>query len=259
MKDFITEKILKKYEGNAEKVVIPENIVAIGSMAFANCEALKTITIPATVTEIESYAFDDCPNLTAIDVDDANPYYSSEDGILFDKHKYDLLKYPEGKADKYYILPNDTMTITETAFENCKLKGIALSADTITIEAGAFENCKNLKNIFIPENVCEIEISFNGCSSLTSIDVADTNEEYSSENGILFNKDKTMLIRYPEGKKDSIYTIPESVTKIGYSAFSGCRHLESLFIPENVQFFEKVALDNLLASKNVIFYDVHHD
>ena len=75
---------------------------------------------------------------------------------------------------------------------------------------------------------------FYRCSSLTSIEVDENNSNYSSTNGILFNKEKTRLILYPDGKKNTEYTVPSSVTSIGDSAFRECRSLSSIEIPEGV-------------------------
>ena len=76
--------------------------------------------------------------------------------------------------------------------------------------------------------------AFSGCTSLSTINVATGNKNYVSVNGVLYNKDKTAIIRYPAGKKDKNYTIPGSVTSIGSWAFSSCTSLTSITIPNSV-------------------------
>ena len=76
--------------------------------------------------------------------------------------------------------------------------------------------------------------AFDYCSSLTSISVDINNQYYSSENGNLFNKDKTTIIQYAIGKTDTQYTIPDSVTSIGSHAFYECSSLESVTIGNSV-------------------------
>lgn len=87
---------------------------------------------------------------------------------------------------------------------------------TVTqISNSAFAYCNELTSVTIPNTVTSIgSNSFVGCTSLTSINVEINNTAYTSENGILFNKAKTELIRYPAGKTETTYTFPASVTSI---------------------------------------------
>jgi len=104
-----------------------------------------------------------------------------------------------------------------------------------TIGAAAFNNLGSLTSITIPSSVTSIDVSaFFGCSSLTSISVNIANTNFSSENGVLFNKLKTVIIAYPAGKIETTFQIPSSVTSIGPSAFSGCSNFTSITIPTRV-------------------------
>lgn len=99
----------------------------------------------------------------------------------------------------------------------------------------AFYYCSSLTSITIPKGVTSIGNSvFKNCSSLAEIIVAEDNEIFTSVNGVLFNKDKTALICYPEGKTDTAYTIPDSVTSIADSAFYDCSSLKSIAVPSCV-------------------------
>jgi hypothetical protein len=116
-----------------------------------------------------------------------------------------------------------------------KYVNLDLSGSTFTsIGSGDFAHCTNLTNITIPASVTSIGNSvFNGCSSLTAITVDAGNTIFSSENGVLYNKDKTTLIRYPQ-RKTGAFTIPAGVTSIGSSAFQSCTSLTSVTIPNSV-------------------------
>ena len=98
----------------------------------------------------------------------------------------------------------------------------------------AFEGCSSLTSIEIPNSVMSIgDLAFRGCSSLTDINVSEKNLNYTSENGVLYNKSKTEIISVPEGIC-GFFSIPDSVTSIGISAFSRCSGLTSIMIPDSV-------------------------
>ena len=104
-----------------------------------------------------------------------------------------------------------------------------------SIKDRAFESCSRLRSVTIPDSVTSIgDGAFLGCSSLTNIGVVDGNSEYTSQDGVLFDKNKTTLIQYLAGKKSDHYSIPDSVTSIGNQAFWGCRSLTSVTIPDSV-------------------------
>lgn len=102
--------------------------------------------------------------------------------------------------------------------------------DTVVeIAVGAFADCKSVVDITIPDCVVSIgEGAFANCTSLESITVGEANPLYSSEDGVLFNKAKSTLLSYPAGKKDKVYVLPKSVSRIGEGAFSSCPALVEL-------------------------------
>ena len=110
---------------------------------------------------------------------------------------------------------------------------VALSEGITTIPDRAFYKCSILTTIEIPASVTTIGSGvFVRCTGLTSITVAENNANFTAEDGILYNKDKTELLICPQGKSGDV-TIPESVTSISSYAFSGCTQITSVTIPEN--------------------------
>ena len=116
------------------------------------------------------------------------------------------------------------------------IPSVSPDGDKVTgIGEKAFYVCINLTSITIPDSVTSIgDDAFSGCSSLTSIIVSNNNQNYMSIDGNLYSKDGKTLIKYPKGKKDTSFNIPDGVTSIGKRAFYGCRGLTSIVIPNSV-------------------------
>ena len=111
---------------------------------------------------------------------------------------------------------------------------VEMSDGIATIPDRAFYKCSILETIEIPASVTTIGSGvFVRCTGLTSITVADGNQHFTAEGGILYNKDKTELLICPQGISGDV-TIPNSVTKISSSAFAGCTKITGVTIPEDV-------------------------
>ena len=131
------------------------------------------------------------------------------------------------------IIPNSVNTIGNSAFGSCvNLTSVTIPNSVTTVEPGAFYSCLNLATVYIPASVTKID-AFEMCTSLTEINVDNDNTEYTSEDGVLFSKDKKTLVSYPVGKTGESYSIPSTVTKIEESAFAYGR-LKTINIPESV-------------------------
>ena len=137
-------------------------------------------------------------------------------------------------------IPDGVTSIGKDAFGGCDaLKSITIPDSVISIGDKVFAGCTTLENITIPNGVINIEnYAFAGCNSLQSINVSEGNSNYLSCGGVLFDKSKSVLIKYPEGEKDTSYIIPDGVTSIGDFAFMYCISLKSITIPENVTSYE---------------------
>ncbi len=234
--------------GNPTEVQIPETVwdmpvIKIGEDAFSHCEELKSVNLPASVVSIGQNAFRYCSNLTDIEI----PYGISR--------------------------------IDDCAFDSCSsLENIIIPDSVISIGSYAFGNCSSLTGMDIPKNVNDIgHGAFSGCKKLTAINVDPNNSVYGSVDGVLMNRDQTILIACPGGKEgtysiskkvthiwDDAFSecanltgieIPKSVTNIGVHAFGGCSSLESIEIPQSVTIIEDYAFSGCSNLTSVIIPD----
>ena len=215
-------------------IVFPDSLTSIGTAAFTNCSSLTSIKIPKNLTTIDDFAFDNCSNLSEFIVDPKNPSFSSEDGVLFDKNMETLLICPMTKSGTYSIPSNVT-----------------------SIEAVAFKCCENLTSIIIPDSVTTIDDSaFYGCSNVSEFIVDSDNPSFTSEDGVLFDKDKETFLHCP-AKKSGTYIVPNGIKSIGNYAFSNCKNLTSIIIPDGITkigysaFSECTSLTSITIPKSV--------
>lgn len=246
-------------------VAIPASVSDIGPSALADCSAVTSIfvdpanpyfssiggvlfnksqtvlmqypaarggtyTIPASVTQIPDEAFEICDGLTSISVDPANAAFSSVEGVLFNRSRTLLIRCPAGKGGAFTI-PSTVITIGYSAFDSCAgLTNVVIPPSVTTIGHEAFGGDRNgLTTVFIPASVTSIDDSFNPCPQLISITVDPANPNYSSADGVLFDKTRSWLIQYPAARNGA-YTLPVSVTNIDGSAFSECPGLTSIAV-----------------------------
>jgi hypothetical protein len=217
-------------------VVIKEGVTHIGNWAFALLEKLNSVSISSSVVSIGEDAFTYCRNLMSITVAADNIHYSSEDGVLFNKDKTELILYPAGRPGAYTI-PSGVITIGERAFLGCNLTSVIIPSTVTSIGRPVFMSCIDLASL--PNrpylNCDELGLgAFAYCGNLISIEVAEDNAHYSSVDGVLFNKAKDTLILYPSGRQGA-YTIPSGVVAIGDRAFSYNAGLTSVIISNSVK------------------------
>ncbi|MCL2013394.1 MAG: leucine-rich repeat protein [Oscillospiraceae bacterium] len=195
---------ITKYNGIGGNINLPGSlggfpVRVIGSSAFRMNETVTGVVIPNSVIEIGSSAFGYCSMLTSVTLSDS------------------------------------LETIGNFAFWNTNLASINIPVSVTWIGQNVFENTK-ITTVTIPAFLTNIGAgAFAKCELLTTINVASDNPNYTSENGVLFNKNKTYIVQYPAGKSGS-YVVPSGVTRINLWAFSGCAALTELTIPRSVTY-----------------------
>lgn len=234
------------------EVNINGKLSQLGECAFAGCENLKGVRLVLADGTIEREAFQNCNKLENIVFEGQlvtikecafkNCYMLSE--INFDNGLRFIGDY--AFANCYSLkkakMPLSLTEIGEGAFSCCNsLENIFLNNGIKSIGNNAFEYCVNLIGIIIPYSVDYIgEGAFKGCESLVVIEVDTDNLNYSSELGVLFNKDQTKLIKLPEGILLNEYIIPDTVRIIGKESCINCR-LESIKFNSMARIIEESA------------------
>ncbi|MCI7804463.1 MAG: leucine-rich repeat domain-containing protein [Oscillospiraceae bacterium] len=189
-------------DNTAVEIEIPEKIdsLPVTKLNITNCESLESITLPGSITDIGKNAFFYCTNLTCINVSESNENYSSADGVLFNKDKTQLIKYPIGRKNPEYSMPDSVVNIDSGAFQRCTtLTSVTLSDTLDVIRPFAFNGCTALTEIVIPDSVTMVGSgAFESCTSLTKA------------------------------------VIGKSVKRIGTWAFSGDENLSEISVPDTI-------------------------
>ncbi len=207
-------------------IVIEDGVTSIGAFAFYNCKNITNIRIPDSVTVIQEQAFSSCSGLESI------------------------------------TIPGSVTYIGDYAFSGCTgLEEVVISEGVERIGANAFSSCEVLESITLPSTIESLGRSyysgeyaavFTDCPKLKSIIVSEDNKAFSSDDGVLFSKDKSEIITYPAGKENTEYQIPNSVVTISYNAFMGCKKLQTVDIPDSVVKIKDKAFFACEGLKNIV-------
>ncbi len=175
-----------------QSIALPKSLTLIGKLSFLSC-GIHSIKIPDSVKIIDDWAFVNCSNLEHIS-------FSASSSLV---------------------------SINFGAFMGCLITNFNIPESVTKIGSEVFTNTK-LKSIYIPKSVIEIESGAFSWNELVNIEVEPENDYYISDNGVLFNKDKTILLQYPAKKTDESYLMPFSVQIIANKSFSVSQNLRNI-------------------------------
>lgn len=268
-----------RYYGSDTSLIVPDTlggypVVKLRGWSLSGLD-ITNLTVGKNLREIGYGALSYCFSLESITVNPENEYFKFENGVLYNADKTKLLLYLLTNLETHFEIPDSVTVIGAHAFEAVEnLKTITISENVERIERQAFAyseisgelilpeglktigsealSCKFLK-IYMPKSVSLIaRDAISGSMGLTEITVDEENEKYTSVDGVLFNKSKTQLIKYPEEKAMQSYKIPDTITEINCYAFAGTTRLIKVVIPQSVKTINEGAF--YFSSPKAIFY-----
>lgn len=160
--------------GYSGTFLLPENILSIDPGAFSNCTQLTgTLSLPSTLSWIGEYAFYNCPGLSGFEASNANPWFSTSEGLLFNKNSDTLYICPFSKQGEY-TLPAGVKHIGAGAFSGCtNLSAVSSAQGLQSLGYAAFSGCINLQTVNLPASITSIENNaFYGCTGLNRLSIA---------------------------------------------------------------------------------------
>lgn len=230
----------------ATVIRFPSTLTTLEAFAFYNASALTEFNIPAKLENLSSTSFMSCPQLATVTIDNANPYLSVQNNVVFDKNKTQLLLYPGGMSDKTYEVPSTVTQIGECAFYyNQNIEHVDIGSNVKEIGNSAFANCSSLQDISIPNSIKRLnDFTFQGCSSLSSVSLPD---EMESLGAWTFDGTALTEFSFPSGITElgdglffdcagiTEFKLPDTIEKIGESVFYQCYSAKSINIPAAVK------------------------
>lgn len=273
---------------SVKTIKIPSTVKTIGANAFKSCYKAESIEIPTSVTSIGDYAFAGCASLLSVSIPASGDNLTIGDGAFIGCSKLTRVNLPDritsmgggcftGCSNLTNIVLPNGITNLKTLSSSDSITATNASGNSVDYgaEVGFFEKCSNLGSIIIPDSVQNIdEKTFKGCDSLSEItigagiealgavdlastvlkkiNVSEENPVYSSQDGILFDKSMTRLIRYPVSCETVKYIIPSTVTEVDKNAFAGSKNLTYIVFPESVSVIPQGLFDNCGSLKKIM-------
>lgn len=239
-----------KYNGHGD-VVIPDEvngypITTIWNDIFAYSEDITSIEFGKNVDFFSPNIFKDCINLENIYVSEDNEFFNSVDGILFSEDGKSIVRYPNGRKNKSYTIPEAITAIGDYAFGYCEnLENVKIHDNVTEIGCNAFSHCSALTTIKIPDGVKNLAAySFYGCTNLESAVIGNGVEEISSRvfsecsslNDISFGTGLKRLgtVAFADCTGITHIELPYGLEEIGAYAFENCTNLVSITLPVTV-------------------------
>lgn len=237
-----------EYNKSIISISLPSSLKKIGPCAFQKCTGLESVIIPGSVTEIGDSAFSGCTSLKNVE------FMHSTQGLSRIQQEV----FRDCISLKNIKIPYSVKFIEHNAFYGCTgLTEMDLN-NVEELDNGAFFECHGLETVIMRKALKSFSaLSFECCENLKKIYIYD-NDNYTVENNVIFNKDKTTLVMYLPTIQSENYNIPNSVKEISFYAFFNAKHLKSINVSEGVTTIERYAfsgtsLENIILPRSILY------
>lgn len=214
-------------------IFIPNTVTNISNQAFWNC-GLSSVNIPDSVVSIGSSAFGQCPNLADVNI---------PEGLL--SIGASALSWCSSLSN--LTIPDSVIALGDGVLDRSGVTSVKLGNGVAHLSSGTIANCPALTNIILGSGLTNIDANpFPGCFNLMAVVVSPANPAYSGADGVLFDKNRTRLIRFPQSKGGA-YSVPAGITDIADYAFSDCPGLTGVTLPDSVRSIGEYAFSDCRA------------
>jgi len=261
-----------------EKKSISDGFDGIGVLdkyEYKDFDYLQSITFGKQIVGLGEQTFRYCRRLRRIDVDEDNRCFSSIDGVLYDKNQEVLICYPANRIGSSFVVPSSVRRIESFAFSGAsKLYELTLNEGLLELGDCAIDGCSNLTAIKLPQTLQNIgEVAFQGCASIREFDIPASlryihfpalpehlekitvdpeNPVFTVVDNVLYSKDMTTLIRVPGEYCAEEFTVLPSVKRIEIDAFSCCKSISKIIVPDTVEKIGRFAFAWLNKNQTVV-------
>lgn len=263
-------------ESTVSTITIPSKVnglpvTAISNIFLIDNSTLRTLNLPASIDSFYYNAFSEGHVLTAINIDLANPYYASKDGVMYNKDMTKLVKFPTARDASNYTFPQSVTEVGRYAFSWCTgTKNIVIPETIDTINEGAFYSCPNLSSITIMNPECSFYDYWNDGDGITICNTYDDTTEKGNYLGVIRGYDNSTaqkyadnfgrtfislgsFIKYGDCNNDGYVNIADAVMLqkylLGNGSLTNWKNAD-LFKDDRIDVFDMVLMRKLLIENN---------
>ena len=255
-----------------ENIVIKEGTKGLSDSFFSFDSVIKTISLPASLQYVGEQSFLSSENIVSITVADNNNYYSSLDGILYNKEKTELIYYPKGKTDESFTAPKTVKVIYDCAFYQSSVKNVVLPEGLEKIGNSAFWSNKALESINFPSTLLDVgDNAFEYCSVLDGIALPDgithigvsafyNTKYYDDRNnwtdyGNVLINNGWLLQMYTDSLVSTTLTIAEGIKGLADNVFTytNINQFTAISLPKSLKYVGESALQSLYLATDIYY------